>query len=459
MRINLLPRNPGWAALTVVAVALALSVVTWPGAMNVDAMTQIGQVRSGRYNDWHSGVLVPLWRPLWLLGLGPGWIYAASVTLLSLGLFGVLATAMKRPMAAGLTVTLLAYPPVLGFVVYWGRDQWFVGALLAAVVALLSMVKRSGEARRLPTILFLVAVWAMLATRQNAPPAAIVLIFAATMLGGVGTRWRWPQPRGPARWQRLMQMGTGAITAGVMVVTMLVSQEVVRKVAQVARIHPEQQTLFYDLAAISIATDSSWFPDRVYRGDVATLKQAFDVVDVLPLVRHPDPVIYAVKREAYPELFEAWVRAVRRNPGSYLQARWKLFMHQLAIVGPAGYVFHDQVDPNEWGYRFAFPGAFARVRSYLAGSTFGSDQNGGMLHAVWMYVLITIAGLGWFRSDRMQRRVLAWACAATLVNLGTFFFGAAAASYRFAWPSVVLGCLVAVVFVADERRRSTIGSA
>ncbi|MCC6245928.1 MAG: hypothetical protein IT353_24055 [Gemmatimonadaceae bacterium] len=52
--------------------------------------------------------------------------------------------------------------------------------------------------------------------------------------------------------------------------------------------------------------------------------------------------------------------------------------------------------------------------------------------------------------------MLACACAATLVNLATFFFGAAAASYRFAWPSVVLGCLVAVVFTADWLNRERV---
>ncbi len=448
-------KGPRWTTLAVVGVALALSVVTWPGAMNVDALTQIGQVRSGRYNDWHSGVLVPLWRPFWRLGLGPGLVYAASVVILSLGLFGVLATAMRKRTAVGLTVVLLAYPPLLGFVIYWGRDQWFVGALLAAVSALLWMTRTAGEGRRIPTALFLLAAWAMLATRQNAPPAALVLIVAAMMLGALGTRWRWLQRRGPGRWQGMVQMAAMAVTAGVMVVMMLVSQEVVRKVAHVSHIHPEQQTLFYDLAAISIDTDSSWFPANIYDGDVERLREAFDVVDVLPLVKHPDPVIYALERGEYPDLFKAWANAVLHNPGSYLHERWDMFMHQLAINGPAEYVFHDQVDPNEWGYRFAFPGAIDRVLSYLTASTFGSGQRGGPLHAVWVYVLITIAGLGWFRSPRVERRVLAWACAATLLNLGTFFFGAGAASYRFAWPSVVMGCLVAVVFAGEQVRRRT----
>ena len=445
-------KGPRWTTLAVVAVAVALSVVTWPGAMNVDALTQIGQVRSGRYNDWHSGVLVPLWRPLWLLGLGPGWVYLSSVVVLSMGLFGVLATAMRRRTAVGLTVALLAYPPLLGFAVYWGRDQWFVGSLLAAVVALLLMTRTSREGHRRPTMLFLVAVWAMLATRQNAPPAAIVLIVAAMLLGGLGTRWRWLQRRGPGRWQGMLQTATVTVTAGVMALTMLVSQEVIRRVAHVSHIHPEQQTLFYDLAAISIDTDSSWFPNGVYDGDVATLEQAFDVVDVFPLVQPPDPVIHPLRAGEYRNLVEAWAQAVLHNPASYLQARWDLFRHQLAIAGPVDHVFHDQVDPNEWGYHFAFPSAFDRVRSYLAASTFGSGQHGGPLHTVWVYVLVTIAGMGWFRSDRMQRRVLAWACAATLVNLGGFFFGAAGASYRFAWPSVVIGCLVAVVFAVDQTR-------
>jgi hypothetical protein len=448
-------KGPHWTTLAVMAVAVALSVVTWPGAMNVDAMSQIGQVHSGRYNDWHSGVLVPLWRPLWRLGLGPGLVYAASVTVLSLGLFGVLTTAMRRRTAAGLTVVLLAYPPVLGFVIYWGRDQWFVGSLLAAVVGVLWMARSSGMGQRGPTVLFLAAVWAMLATRQNAPPAALVLIVAAALLGGRRTPWRWLQRRGPGPWHGMVQGAAMAVTAGVMVLMMLASQEVIRRVAHVSDIHPEQQTLFYDLAAISIDTDTSWFPDNIYDGDVATLERAFDVVDVLPLVRHPGPVIYAIERGEYAGLVKAWATALRHNPGSYLHARWDMFMHQLAITGPAEHVFHGQVDPNEWGYRFAFPDAFERIRSYLTASTLGPGQGGGPLHTVWVYVLVTIAGLGWFRSARVERRVLAWACAATLLNLGTFFFGASAASYRFAWPSVVLGCLVAVVFTMDQTRRRT----
>lgn len=444
-------RTPPPALFLVMALGAGVAVATWPGAMNTDALSQIGQVRSGRYNDWHSGVLVPMWRPLYALGLGAGWVYLGSVVLLAFGLYELLASAMGRRTAGFVTAGLLAYPPVLGLVVYWGRDQWFVGALLAAAASLVAMAG-SGDRHTRATIAFTVSVWAMLASRQNAPPAAFVLAVAAMVHGGLGARQTWLTRLGPGRCYGALRAIALGLAAGAVVAIMLLSQEAIRRVAGVSHVHPEQQTLFYDLAAISIDTGDNWFPAVVYAGDVETLAESFSVVDVLPLVARPDPVISPLRRGAYSELLRAWAGAVVRQPGPYVQARWNLFMHQLAITGPAQHVFHDQVDPNEWGYEFLLPDAFSGVASYLQASTPGTSQDGGPLHAVWGYVLVTVGGLGWFRSARIERRMLAWVCAATLANTAGLFFVAAAASYRFTWPSVVVGCVVVVVWGADLAR-------
>ena len=134
--------------------------------------------------------------------------------------------------------------------------MWFTTFLLVACAALVRTVDDTGRARRAVCIGLVVAVWLMLAARQNALPACAVLIFA--MFWMISAH-RHDQPGKHGTAGRLLWSGLLAL---LVLVAVGGSQVLMRHAFDVRATHIEQAVYIYDIAAISIEEGEVLFNHR-----------------------------------------------------------------------------------------------------------------------------------------------------------------------------------------------------
>ncbi|MFN0029648.1 MAG: hypothetical protein ACKV2O_21045 [Acidimicrobiales bacterium] len=456
-------RSTGWRKRIMVLVALvALTIIhssaVWPGRMSPDTIAQIEALRTGRYTDWHAPLLIMLWRPLWLLGLGPGWVTAASTLTVLVGLYGVLRGMLRRRGALIGTVATVVFPPVLGYLGYLGRDLWYVAFYLLALAGMARLCSiRQPMWRRALLGAVIGSLWLVCAARQNAAPAAGVLLVA--LLGVCGP---WPAlgrfdrttgASGRSMAGRVVRVGV----ASVVLVGLVGSQLFIRRAADVQTTHPEQVLFLYDVAGVSLHLQQNQFSAAVHPAqDLASIERNWNPRWVNSLLFNKDPTFpFPLSQEAAQAVREDWLRTVGRYPGAYLQVRWALWERQLAFHSPAWWVYQPGITTNPWGYTTANPTLDEPLQRYLQAGVVDGVNGGGFLYTPWFYVLITMVGLAYLRHKHSGRALLGWACLASLVYQATVFFGAMGTDYRMVYPSVVVAVVVLVVAAVDLKAKIT----
>lgn len=434
------------AALGLVIAASVLAFVAWPGRMSNDTLTQIANVSEGHYSDWHAGLLIVLWRPFWLLGVGPGWVTWVGIVAFLCGLYGVLRAGLPRVLAFAATLAIAALPQVLGYVVYLGRDLWYTAFFLCCSAAALRIGRsRARAARALWVAAVVVFAWLMMAARQNAVPVAAVIV-----LGVVATHRPWPGlHRADGGW--LYRWACRIGLAATVLALLVGSQVVLKRVFSVQAQHPEQATYIYDLAALSVRERQVLLRPGVFPAqDLAVLDATYMPFNVNTLLFGPEaPVRFPVPEAEFDGLRADWFRAVRAHPVGYLRARMSMYLAHASLTHRTEWVYHPVVDPNPWGYEVAHPRANHALQRYLRHFALNDQLEGGVVHTVWPYLAVTIFGLGYLSARRRSRRLFGWLCAASLVYQATIFVGAMGIGYRFAYPSVVLALVVATVACRD----------
>ena len=80
---------------------------------------------------------------------------------------------------------------------------------------------------------------------------------------------------------------------------------------------------------------------------------------------------------------------------------------------------------------------------------------GGLVHIVWPYLLVLVAGLWYLRSESARRRSVGWMCLAGLAYQASLFFATMVANYRFSVPCVVLALAVVAITIPDVVKAMT----
>lgn len=439
------------AVAVLVGIATLHTIVVWPGRMSNDTLTQISLVRSGQYTDWHAALLLILWRPFWLLGVGPGLVTWASTVAFVAGLYLIVRSAWSRSASIAATVLLCAYPPVLGHIGYLGRDQWFMALFLLSVGALLRLARAPSARWRLVwMVLGFVWVWLMVASRQNALPVAGILFAGAAATAGPWRRLgRFDRTTG-GRGRTVLARVVRVAAAFTVFVVLVLSQAAMKAAFHVDSSHPEQATYLYDLAALSVREHQVLFSPGIYPAqDLATLEANFSPTVVNTLLFGPAPPLpFPVPAGQEAALRDDWLSAVLDHPRGYMAIRLELWKTQVAWTGKTEWIYHPFVDPNPWGYEVSNPSLDEPLQDYLQ-STADQYLRGGPLYEVWVYLAFTVLGLGYLRHGDPARQVLGWCCFASLVYQATIFVGAMGVGYRLTYPSVVVVLAVAVVGLRD----------
>lgn len=452
-------RSSALALLALVVVTGAVCVAFWPGHMDLDTTDEYYQAQSGHYNDYHTPTLSFLWRGIYLLGLhSPGWVLAGSVFSLLLGIYLLLRVRMSRPTAVVAAALVFAFPPVLGWAVQVGRDAWFTAFLLLGF-GLVARASRSTGRLRVALLAGVVVVAFLTdAARQNALPATIVMLGAATVV--LLDRHRTP------RWRGAVAAGAGVVVG----VALFAAQiGVVYGALHADGLHPEQNVYIYDLASMSRQENTVLFPRDVYPiQSIAYLKFWSNPLDPDALIYGPHAVIDTpLAGPRFDHLAQAWRDAVRTHPRAYLRARASLTIRQLAVNIPANFVYEVPPQPPGWLFTTRFPGLHARVMQYVSvGSTqSGGSVLGGPLQKAWVYVLLLIAACMWLARRRTRDDLLL-----TLLGVATLLFAAAlvvvapVVMWRYMYPVVVVAVVLVVISGVEiglalrtrQRRRTTV---
>ena len=165
----------------------------------------------------------------------------------------------SRPAGVIGTIVITLLPPVLGWVIYLGRDVWFTTFLLVACAALVRTVDDAGRVRPVVCIGLVVAVWAGAGRRQKRV-AGVCGPHLRHVLDDLG-------PQTPSAWQartvsRLLWSGLLAL---LVLVAVGGSQVLMRRAFDVRATHIEQAVYIYDIAAISIEEGEVLFNPQAFR--------------------------------------------------------------------------------------------------------------------------------------------------------------------------------------------------
>lgn len=467
-------RWPAYGLLTIAA--LFVSVIYWPGHMSGDSFALYAQaIGDDPIADWHSPILVMLWRIPSTVYQGVAPILVAGVLAMAFGLYGVLRLGMPRLVAAPVAAALLVFPPVLSFVGVISRDVWFVDLLLGSVVAL-----RLAHERRQRAWLVVAGVllWLALTARQNGVFTIIVL--AAALLAV--NRWIGRTTHRPrhARGSRpvdgavqssstLRRLGRGVgVLAAPFVLTagFVLSQQLIIAVAPVQTLHPEQAVYLYDLLALSVREDELLVgPDVFPSQDLALLEARWNPNDLGGLIFSADaPVRFWLGPETVAELRDDWLDAVTTYPDDWAAIRFDVFRRQSGIGQPSLWVHHPGIDPNTYGMRIRFEDAHDLLVGYL--DPFIEDENGSnngdALFLPYPYALagLVAAVAAWPRRRRWRAALGGWLGAAVVVYALTPLAPTTGAVYRYSYFTVVGGAVcaalvlaAAVAAVIDRRHR------
>jgi ribose/xylose/arabinose/galactoside ABC-type transport system permease subunit len=110
------------------------------------------------------------------------------------------------------------------------------------------------------------------------------------------------------------------------------------------------------------------------------------------------------------------------------------------------FVYHPTIDPNNWGYRIEHPALDDAVRDYLDVFVIDRHLRAGIVHRVWIYLLLA-AGAAWLLLRRRTPLAVAvglFAASAWTLQVG-LFFGATTNTYRYELPAVVAGLAAAAI--------------
>ncbi|MTD46242.1 hypothetical protein GKE82_18595 [Conexibacter sp. W3-3-2] len=421
----------------------------WPSHMSADSFYMLQQAQGEiPINDQHAPILLWLWKLVWPLGVGVGWILALQIGTFLVGAY-LIARVGFGPLGASLTSSLVMLsPPVLGGMGLLGRDTWYL-SLSVLAFGLLALAHRGPEPlRRRSLIGVLVVGFFCLAVRQNALTGVAVAFAIATAMV-LGPRLA---SRGP-----VMRLVIVSAVGGGLALTLALSQVVIVRAAGVKQNAPEQQLFLFDLALMSEREGRSLIPRSVFRsGDVEVLaaQSTLDGANAMffgPTAATPVPH----DEQQLEDIQEAWRTAILDHPWTYLGVRWDAWLRQLAVTRAPTFIYHPGIDPNTKGYAPTFMTLNRALLDYQKAFTSNEQLDGRWPHRPFVYLLLAMFAAAYLLRRGGASSVVGWlAVTAWTYQLGLFVL-AMIVNYRYELPAVATGLLCAVVaakIALDDRR-------
>ena len=304
------------ACATSATLGIALTVACfYPGYMSSDSVDQLGQARSGVFNDWHPPLMSFVWRFTDQIIPGPLGMLILNNVLFWSGIALICYRCLEESAAPAIAVLGLL-PPVFGQLSTVWKDVAFGASMIFAFALLLhAQLTRSKAA----WIFSFLPLFYALGVRHNSAPAVLVLMFYsgwvyARTFRGLGS-WRTPFVVGALSFVLLL--------AGVSLLN--------RKLVGDRQGHPLQQILFHDLTAISLAEGKVLLPGWVHGNRSAPtldeLRRMYTADGLDPLLWGNPAINFETTGDptALATLHQAWRAAVYQYSGAYVRHRFRVF--------------------------------------------------------------------------------------------------------------------------------------
>ena len=254
-------------------------------------------------------------------------------------------------------------------------------------------------------------------------------------------------------------MAAAAASGVAACVAFAISQLALAAAVGVRDARPEQSLYVYDLAQLSDRTGQVLLPAEAFPAqDLELLRSRASSATIGPLIYGPAPVKWPADEAVVDALEESWIDAIGAHPLEYAGARFELLLNELGLSGPVRWVYHPGIDPNDQGFALANPDLDEKAVGYLSlfnAETASGENNGTIVHEVWLYLLICIVTAIAF----LRRGTEAGLRVAGVLGLAIVLFqiGVLAmvmtAQFRFEFATVVAGSVLAVVLAARLLRR------
>lgn len=445
MRVNSLASR-WWWRLLLVGVWAWWVLAFWPGQLEVDALAQIVQGRTGAYSNWHPPLMA------WLVGVMDQGRWGARIpTLLMITVYCMSWGFLSWRIPARGTSTVLS---VIGLLwpAYWAvlgqlwKDVWMAMGLLGAVASAWVLAPRwQGGAL---VVVFTGGCGAAL-LRHNGITATLPLL--VVMMVGLTDR---QQPRWPWRWGGVVAVALAHV-ASVSVLSWGVSVAL-----RVEETFPQQQIFLLDLAGISAGVGRNLYPlPPNSKVPVAKIQHAYyqsDTREVDSLVGPHAPLKWVEDDAAVKALAAAWRAAIWRYPGQYLRHRAWLYARQLALIGPD--VCYPYEPDSE--YRSYTPTAAWHELAYTPGwvgrAVWAGLTDLDPLFAGWPYLLLCAAVSGVYL---VVRPIPVFAGAVSLSGLSyglAYFFVSVSCEYRYYyWMAIAAGLGLVLLLVETKTAHET----
>lgn len=425
-------------AITLLGFAFVLHA-SYPGYLNPDSISQLKQVASGAYNDWHSPFLKLLWSVLVKLIPGPvGFIVLTNV--LIWGAILALALAMRRFIGSWfiLLVAVPFFPGTFNFLGNAHVDAMLVAWLLAAAsTAYIS--RREHVSARIRLVLQILAnlfIIAAFLTRLNAIFSLVpLLLYANARLG--------------LRRNLLLCMA--------LIVAMPVLNTLQNRILEVTSSSAADSIKVYNLLALSYHERRNLFPGEW------TEPQSREIVNACYSPVQWDTAwtgqcgfIYTeLQRQQLwgsSQLTRVWLREIFDHPVVYFSALAATFKKSMFKPNSSAMLYNT---PNPWNWQVADNPP--RPSTYIAQRYIGSKFN--RVGRPLVYVLLSalsIVLLFRMRAVATEEGLFALAILTSgLVYLLTYFVFNVSAEYRyFYWCgfAAYIGLVVALASVGSRRR-------
>ena len=423
--------------LIALACALWLAHEFSPGFMSDDTLYQYRQAMGlAALNNTHPIIMAMLWRFLARVSDSTGTmllfhqlLYWSTITLF------VLLVTKRLAYRIGLLLAIGFCPPLVIISLHIWKDVGMMCALALACATLLGYIRYRHWAWLVVTAL---ALFYAVAVRINGfIPALFLLFFFAYVVV-----------------DRLKLGAMKKAALGALMVAALSLSYFQSIAALNAKITEKSYVLgtllVWDLAEISLAKGEDVMPAYILR--VGTGPVLKDLARVR--VREANYPLWAVispfpAQEYQSRLLPDWLSVVAANPAAYLKHRGHVFLTMLGIGTPKTYYpYHPGIDNNEFGFKFN------HITEQKAGSYFrGFDRLAATpFYKVWVYLLLCVVTFVitcrrlWRMDGKKDENALAAAVALSgIANMGSLFFLATAADYRYAIWTVFAGIISGVL--------------
>lgn len=398
-----------------------------PGYMSFDSLAQLTEARSRVFTDAHPPVMAAIWSLFDRWSPGPQGMLLFHNAMFWSGAALACYLCLRGTWTAAAAVLFFGLvPPAFGLLSTVWKDVGMGSSLLLATALLLHSDRTGSKGSLLGSTLPLLYA---LSVRHNAALAVLPLaIFAGILFG------RLFFPHASLR---------AGLLAGLVLFGMLglSATAMNRLLLKGSGTFHYQGFVLHDVVALSLAGPQLFIPQAFFpdgrQPSKEELREMYDPTNIVALYAGKQ-LKFSSDPQEMDQLRRAWLTAVLREPGAYLNHRWIMFKAQLGLGRqPVCLPYQGGIDENSLNIVWRPSKVNDEAMVYL------SKFRETVLFRGWFYLLITFVLLAVSRTlpIRLQGPALALGASSLLYELA-YFFVAPTCDFRFNWWTVLATVLL-----------------